>query len=113
MIFCLVRRSISSECAASFAFVYDHVAFFRIDLYADRLKLTATIRRAIARIDVEMKGPEAEGTVVACGVAERLDLLSTVRADKGFVEHCKSFAFEFHKSSFRIVSLMRFLLNRA
>ena len=69
------------------------VAVLDVGLGADGLELTAAGIGAVAGVDIDMKRPQTEGTVIARGVAERQDLFSAMRANKAVIVFCKSFLF--------------------
>lgn len=87
---------VAVKLSAFRAFVYDYIALFGVGHDLDRLHWRATFAGAVAGIYVDVKRPKAKGAVIARGVAERLDLLATMGADKSVVVFCKSFLF--HKN---------------
>ena len=82
LIFGLVGGAISPQFAADGAFVNDDKALARVGLHAKGHHFAAALRRAVTRIYVQMKRPQAEGTVISGAVPEGLHLASAVGADE-------------------------------
>ena len=81
------------DLTAAGAFVNDDKALFGIGLCADGLHLPLAFAGAVAGVDVHVEGPEAEGAVIAGGVAKGLHGFSAVLADKSVVVFGESFLF--------------------
>ena len=92
---CFVGRLISVELAALGAFVNDDISLFGICDYLDRLHWRAAFAGAVTGIYINVERPEAEGAVIARGVAQGLDLLAAMCANKSVIIFCKSFLFHF------------------
>ena len=71
-----MRRSVAAGRAAFGTAVVEDIAAFGVGLRTVGEHQTAAGVRAVARENVHMEGCEAERTMVARGVAERLDLPS-------------------------------------
>ena len=62
---CLVRRFISDDGAAFFAFMNNDKAFFGVGFCFYRTENTAAVRSSVSRIDIKMKGAQTYGAVIA------------------------------------------------
>ena len=76
---------IAAEGAASGAAVGDDKAAARVGFGESGLHLPAAVGGTVAGIFVEMEGPEAEGAVIAGGIAEGEHLAPAVGAHKAAV----------------------------
>ena len=93
--FSVIGGAITADLAAFGAAMDDDVAVavFGIGLGADGLHLTAAGIGAIAGVDVDVEGPEAEGAMIARGEAEGCDLFLAMRADESAIVFGKPFLF--------------------
>ena len=90
----LVRRATARDRAAPLAAMDDDVAAPRIGLDADRAHQPAAAIRPVAGQDVDVPRAEAEGAVVARGVAEGKDLSAAGKADEALVVFGEAFGFQ-------------------
>ena len=95
----------TADLPAFGAFRDDDIAFLGIGLGGDGLQIPPAGVGAVAGIDIHVPRPEAEGTVVAGGVAQGLDLFAAMDADKAVVQLGK--AFLFHGMSFHRIQDFR------
>ena len=101
----LVGGAATADLAAFLALGDDDIALLGIGLSGDGLQIATARIGAVTGVDVHVPRPEAEGTVVAGGVAQGLDLLPTMDADKAVVQLGK--AFLFHVVSFHRIQDFR------
>ena len=94
----LVGGAVAVDLAAARALVNDDKALFGIGLGANGLHLSAAFAGTVAGVDVHVERPEAEGTVVARGVAKGLYGLSAVLANKSVIVFGESFLFHYSRS---------------
>ena len=101
----LVGGTATADLSAFGAFGDDDIALLGIGLCGDGLQIPSAGIGAVAGVDVHVPRPEAEGTVVAGGVAQGLDLFAAMDADKAVVQLGK--AFLFHVVSFHRIQDFR------
>ena len=101
----LVGGAATADLAAFLALGDDDIALLGIGLGGDGLQIATARIGAVTGIDVHVPRPEAEGTVVAGGVAQGLDLFAAMDADKAVVQLGK--AFLFHGMSFHRIQDFR------
>ena len=101
----LVGGAATADLSAFGAFGDDDVPLLGIGLGGDGLQIPSAGVGAVAGVDVHVPRPEAEGTVVAGGVAQRLDLTAAVDANKTVVQLGK--ALLFHVVSFHRIQDFR------
>ncbi len=83
--------AVAVDFAAFGTLMDDNKALFGIGFGADRLHLPLAFAGAVTGVDVHMKRPEAEGTVIARGIAKGFYGLSAVLASKTAVVFGESF----------------------
>ena len=88
-----MRGLVSYYGTASVAFVYDDIPLLRVRLCLDRTENTAAVVGSVTGVDIHVQRAEAEGAVVARGVAERKDLLAAALADEAVVVFGESLVF--------------------
>ena len=91
--FCFVGGSVAVDFSAFGALVQNHVTLFGIGFYSDGLHLPAAGVGTVSRIDVHVERPEAEGAMVAGGIAQRKHLLAAMGTNKSVVVFGKAFLF--------------------
>ena len=101
----LVGGAATADLPAFDAFGDDDIPLLGIGLGRNGLQISPAGVGAVAGIDIHVPRPEAEGTVVAGGVAQRLDLFAAMDADKAVVQLGK--AFLFHVVSFHRIQDFR------
>ena len=101
----LMGGAATADLPAFGAFGDDDIALLGIGLGGDGLQIPSAGIGAVAGVDVHVPRPEAEGTVVAGGVAQGLDLTAAMDADKAIVQLGK--AFLFHVVSFHRIQDFR------
>lgn len=79
------------DLTAASASVDDDEPLFGVGLCADGLHLPLAFAGAISGVDIHVEGPEAEGAVIARGIAQGLHGFSAVLADKATVIFDESF----------------------
>ena len=91
--FGVVSGAVTAYFTALGATVDDDIAVAVLDirLGADGLELAAAGIGAITGVDIDVKRPQAKGTVITGGIAERQDLFSAMRTNKAVVVFCKPF----------------------
>ncbi len=90
--------TIASDLAAFVAFVDDHISFFGIGFHSNGAQDPAAGIGTVPWVDVNMKGAEATGTVIAGAVSQGSHFKAAIFADEAIVIFCK--AFLFHGESF-------------
>ena len=96
----LVGGATAADLSALGTLGDDDIALFGIRLGGDGLQISSAGVGSVTGIDVHVSRPEAEGAMVAGGVAQGLDLATAMDADKTVVQFGK--AFLFHGNSFRV-----------
>ena len=86
---CLVRGAVPFYLPTFRASMVYYKALFRVDLGKDRLHKSAAGVFSVARIYVNVERPQTKGTVIARGIAKRLDLLAAMSANKGGIVFSK------------------------
>ena len=77
----------------------DDIPLLGIGLGGDGLQIPPAGVGAVAGVDVHVEGPEAEGTVIAGGVAQRFYFLSAMGADESAVVLFEAFFFHFYEKN--------------
>ena len=86
-------RLVATQLAALLTAVNNDVPALGIGHGRYRLQRAPARVGAVTGVDVHVQAPKAEWAVVARGVAKRLYLLATVRADEAIIVFRKSFYF--------------------
>ena len=93
LIFGVQRGAVAAYLAAFCAFVDYNEAFFCVWLSSYRLKLSAAFVCSVARVYVNVQGPQTKRAMVSRRVSERVYLFSAMNANKGIIVFGKSFLF--------------------
>ena len=88
-------RSVSLYLAASCTAVDYHISALGVKLDADRFHRRAALVCSVARIYVDVQGPQAKRAMVARGIAEGLYLLPTMGAGKAAIVFTETLIFHF------------------